>query len=365
MGLNVGIIGLPNVGKSTIFNALTGSQNAEVANFPFCTIDPNIAVIPIPDERLHILQDILGVPNAIPATIEIVDIAGLVKGASEGEGLGNQFLGQVRNTDALLHIVRCFRDDNVVHIDGELNPEGDVETVTLELILSDIEQLNKKYHKLERQSKADKSILSLLKTAEEMLAHLNSGLPISKFPNKDSEFNLLNDELRLLTSKPIIFVANLGETLALENDRQYKALKEYADEQNIRCIPFRGKLEEEILNLPHDERHEFMELYNLAESGLVMIINTSFETLGLIQFYTHNKNEVRSWELLNGQNAQQAAGKIHSDMARGFIRAEVISYNNFIELGSEAEAKSAGLLKLEGKDYSVQDGDIILFRFNV
>lgn len=366
MALQIGIIGLPNVGKSTTFNALTGAQNAQVANYPFCTIQPNRAVVPVPDERLHKLQTMLGVPNAIPTTIEFVDIAGLVEGASRGEGLGNQFLGQIRNTDAILHVVRCFDDPNVIHTSTELDPRADIEIINLELALADLEQLERKIERLVSAVKGDKKLRSLLDSALELKAHLAQGLPANSFDASDNiELSELIHELRLLTSKPVIYAANVDED-GLENETDYvTAVREIASKQEAQVVVICAQLEMELLSISPEERQEFLGLAGVDTTGLEQVIRTGYNTLGLISFFTRNENEVRAWTVPKGASAPQAAGVIHTDFERGFIRAEVIPYEVFAIHKSDAAVKAAGQMRLEGKDYHVQDGDLIYFRFNV
>ena len=366
MSLNIGIIGLPNVGKSTTFNALTDAYLAEVANYPFCTIKSNRAIVPVPDIRIDKLQSILSVPNAIHATVEFVDIAGLVKGASHGEGLGNLFLGNIRNTNALLHIVRCFDDPNVVHISENPNPKEDIEIVNIELILADIQQLDKKIEKLSHQIKGDKSLISIFDLSNALKKHLSSGNPLSTFPHDDSNlFESLNKEMQFLTAKPVIYLANVSED-NLVNDNDYvKEVKEIAQKQNATTLTICSKLEQELIGVSEEEKRELLDIVGIKKSGLAKVIQQSYETLGLISFFTRNENEVRAWEITRGTTAQKAAGRIHTDFERGFIRAEVISYSDFIKYRNISAIRAAGALSLEGKDYVVNDGDIIQFRFNV
>jgi GTP-binding protein YchF len=366
MGLSIGIIGLPNVGKSTVFNALTGAQNAMVANYPFCTIQPNRAIVPLPDERAEKLAQLVNVPNTIHATVEFVDIAGLVKGASKGEGLGNQFLGNIRDTDAILHIVRCFDDPNVVHISETPDPKTDIEIINIELSLADLEQLERKIERLSSAVKGNRKLLPMLELAQDLSRHLDAGKSVSSYPHQDSDYFLeLVHELRFLTMKPFIYVANMDEEGLAAGNQYLEATRNMAAEQNVSVIELCARFESEILDLTPEEQHEFLLMVGVDESGLSQVIRESFEILGLLSFFTKNEHEVRAWEIKQGSSAPQAAGKIHTDFERGFIRAEVVPYETFIEYGSDAAIKAAGKMHLEGKDYVIQDGDVIYFRFNV
>jgi GTP-binding protein YchF len=366
MSLRIGIIGLPNVGKSTVFNALTGAQNAMVANYPFCTIQPNRAVVPVPDERVETIAKLVKVPKTIHATIEFVDIAGLVEGASQGEGLGNQFLGNIRDTNAILHIVRCFDDPNVVHVSGAPSPRSDIEIINLELTLADLQQLERKIEQLSSALKGDRKLIPAYETALALQEHLQSGKPVSNFPYKDNdEFIKLAHELRFLTNKPVIYVANVAEDGLVEKNEYLETVQQVAREQNAEIVVLCAQLESEIMDLAPEEQREFLLLAGVEKSGLTQVIQTSFTILGLISFFTKNEQEVRAWEVPRGTTAPKAAGKIHTDFERGFIRAEVVPYKTFIEYGSDAAVKAAGKMRLEGKDYIVQDGDLIYFRFNV
>jgi len=366
MALQIGIIGLPNVGKSTLFNVLTQAQNAEVANYPFCTIEPNQAVVAVPDSRLDELAELVRVPKAIKTTIEFLDIAGLVEGASKGEGLGNQFLGQVRNTDALLHVVRCFEDPNVIHVSPEPDPERDIRTIQLELILADFEQTSAKIEKLSRQSKGDKSLAGLLEMAEKTAAHLNNGKLLASFPEKeDPLYQELNHELRFLTGKPIIYAANIGEDYLATDHPSLQLVQSIADETNSHVVQISALIESELNTLDEDDRTDYMELSGIQESGLDKVIQTCYKILDLISFFTYNQQEVRAWTVKEGAKAPQAAGRIHTDFERGFIKAEVIPFDTFKSLESMAAARESGKLRIEGKEYQVQDGDVIYFKFNV
>ncbi len=366
MGVKVGIVGLPNVGKSTTFNALTKAQNAESANYPFCTIEPNQAVVPVPDFRLGELAKIVK-PNKIQySTIDFVDIAGLVKGASKGEGLGNKFLSNIREVEVILHMVRCFDDDNITHVENSINPLRDIEIIESELIFADIEQLEKKIEKLNRQAKADKKAIKPLEIAKELLSHLNEIKPANSFAKKDNkDFIALDRELRFLSNKEIIYGVNVDENSLLEDNEYVKAVKKYAKKVNADVIKLCAKIEEELVDLEEEEANEFLSDLGIEESGLNKIIRVSFEKLGLISYFTAGVVEVRAWTIKKGWKSPKAASVIHNDFEKGFIRAEVINYKDFIACGGENRAKEAGKMRLEGKDYIVQDGDIMHFRFNV
>ena len=366
MALSIGIVGLPNVGKSTLFNALTKEQYAQVANYPFCTIEPNRAIVPVPDRRVEKLTELAKVSQSIHATVEFVDIAGLVKGASQGEGLGNQFLGHIRNTDAIIHVVRCFEDPNVVHVSGNINPQEDIEIVNIELALADLQQLERRIESLTSQVKGDKRLQHLLDLALNLKEHLQTGQPISKFEPRNIEaFQSLNREMRFLTSKPVIYAANVDESGLVEDDELVKAVIQIASAQRAEVVKICSKLEEELAGLDEEERLEYLQLAGVQESGLEQVIHKSYQTLGLISFFTMNQQEVRAWTIRQGETAPKAAGVIHTDFERGFIRAEVIPYETFIRHGSWSAAKTSGEMRLEGKDYVVKDGDVIYFRFNV
>ncbi|MCR4941955.1 MAG: redox-regulated ATPase YchF [Campylobacter sp.] len=367
MGLSVGIVGLPNVGKSTTFNALTKAQNAESANYPFCTIEPNKAIVAVPDKRLAELAKIVN-PNKIQySTIEFVDIAGLVKGASKGEGLGNKFLSNIRETELILHIVRCFDDENITHVEGKVDPIRDIEIIQTELILADIEQLGKKIEKLSREVKANsKGAKEAMQIANELLEHLNSGKSASSFAKKDDDsFKALNKELRLLSAKEVIYGANVDEDGLSEDNEYVKSLRKYAEQSGHEVIKLCAKIEEEFVGLSDEEAHEFLSDLGASESGLEKIIRTAFSKLNLISYFTAGVVEVRAWTIKNGWKAPKAASVIHNDFERGFIRAEVISYDDYIKYGGENGAKENGKMRLEGKDYIVVDGDVMHFRFNV
>lgn len=366
MGLSIGIVGLPNVGKSTTFNALTKEQNAQAANYPFCTIEPNTAIVAVPDKRIDKLKEIAKPERTLYATIEFVDIAGLVKGASKGEGLGNQFLGNIRDTDAIVHVVRCFDDENVLHVNDETNPESDIDVINLELILADLQQLDKRIDKMERQAKSDKKLVALVELARALKEHLEEGRPINSYPDKTSEeFDILVREMRFLTAKRVIYAANVDEAGLGEDNQHVMVVHRIAAEQGAEVVKICAKLEEDMAGLTDEERSEFLTLAGATESGLEQVIRKSYDALGLISYFTQGPKEVRAWTIGRGWKAPQAAGVIHTDFEKGFIRANVIGYEDFIRFGSEAAAKSAGVMRVEGKEYVVQDGDVMHFLFNL
>ena len=366
MGLSIGIVGLPNVGKSTVFNALTKAQNAEAANYPFCTIEPNKAIVPVPDERVDKLTDLVKPARTLYSTVDFVDIAGLVKGASKGEGLGNQFLSNIRQTDTILHVVRCFDDDNVVHVDGSINPLRDIEVIETELLLADVQTLEKKIERLQKQAKGDKAAKAAAEDAEDLLSYLNEGNPAVLYPDKEKDsVQTILKETGLISAKRVIYCANVGEDGLAEDNGYVKDVKKYAASKNSDAIKISAKVEEELVVLEDDERKEFLASYGVKESGLEKIIRTGFHTLGLISYFTAGPKEVRAWTIHIGWRAPQAAGVIHTDFEKGFIRAEVIGYNDYIKYASEAACRNAGVLRIEGKEYEVQDGDVMHFLFNV
>lgn len=365
--MKLGIVGLPNVGKSTLFNSLT-KAGAESANYPFCTIDPNVGVVTVPDERLNVLGEMYQTKKIVPAVIEFVDIAGLVKGASKGEGLGNQFLANIREVDAIVHVVRCFEDSNIVHVDGSINPMRDVETINFELIFSDIEILERRIAKVVKLSRNDKAAAKELEMLKRLKAWLEDGKLAKTFELLDEEEEEWFGAYNLLTAKPVIFAANVTEEDLPDdgvNNEGVQALREYAAEENCEVFVVCAQIEQEIAELEDDEKKMFLEDLGLKESGLEKLIRASYHLLGLISYLTAGEPEVRAWTITKGTKAPQAAGKIHTDFERGFIRAEVVSYDDLIACGSHAAAREKGLIRLEGKDYVVQDGDIMLFRFNV
>lgn len=364
--MKIGIVGLPNVGKSTLFNAIT-KAGAESANYPFCTIEPNIGIVNVPDKRIDELSKLYDTDKSTYATIEFVDIAGLVKGASLGEGLGNKFLSHIRETDAIAEVVRAFEDENIVHVSGRVDPIDDIEIINLELILADTETINKAITRYEKVAKSgDKVAKVTLDLLNRILLHLKDNKPVRTMELNDEERTLLKD-VYLLTIKPIIYVANVSESQIanIDNDPLVNKVKDYAKAENAEVISLCAKLEEDLSELDDEDKNMLMAEYDIKESGLDKLIKASYSLLGLISYLTAGKQEVRAWTITKGTKAPQAAGKIHSDFERGFIKAEVISYNDLITLGSTNSAKEKGLVRLEGKEYIVQDGDVILFRFNV
>ncbi|MDD5531402.1 MAG: redox-regulated ATPase YchF [Syntrophales bacterium] len=363
MGFRCGIIGLPNVGKSTIFNALTAA-GAQVANYPFCTIDPNVGIVRVPDARLDRIAAVVNPPKKTCTTMEFFDIAGLVKGASRGEGLGNKFLGHIRDVEALVHIVRCFENPDVVHVSGEVDPAGDIEIVNTELLLADLETVERRLEKSEKLLRqGDKSAVKEVQVLQQIKDQLGRGVP-ARIGGWDNALESLKD-LNLLTAKRVLYVANVSETVLKSGNGYIRKVEEYASREQARSIVICGDLEAEIAELPEEERKAFLEGLGLKESGLEKLIRTGYELLGLITFYTTVGPELRAWTVRQGTRAPVAAGKIHSDMERGFIRAEVLHYTDFIRTGSLAAARDEGLIRSEGKEYIIQDGDIVLFRFNV
>ncbi|MBU0721721.1 redox-regulated ATPase YchF [bacterium] len=366
MGLSIGLVGLPNVGKSTTFNALTKAQNAEAANYPFCTIEPNKAVVPVPDKRLSELAKIVNPERLQYSTLDFVDIAGLVKGASKGEGLGNKFLSNIRETEVILQIVRCFDDENIVHNEGSIDPLRDVEIIEGELVLADIEVLQNRIDRLKKQAKSDKGAAGVLAVAEELLEFLADGNLARNFSDTQSDaYRQLNNEVRFLTNKEIMYGANVDEDGLLEDNDYVLALKEHAAKNNCEIIKLCAKVEEELIGLDEEEASEFLSELGVSESGLDQIIHKGFDKLGLMSYFTAGVKEVRAWTIRKNTTAPKAAAVIHNDFEKGFIRAEVIAYKDFVELGGEAKAKEAGKMRLEGKEYIVQDGDVMHFRFNV
>jgi len=366
MGLGVGIVGLPNIGKSTTFNALTKAQNAEAQNYPFCTIEPNKAIVPVPDKRLDALSKIVNPEKVQHSTIDFVDIAGLVKGASKGEGLGNQFLSNIREVEVILHMVRCFEDENIVHVEGDINPIRDIEIIETELIYSDISQLERKIDKLKKASKFDKSAAASHELALNLAAHLDALNPVRTFEQKDDELFLeLDKELRFLSNKEVIYGANVDEDSLVDGNDLVKIVQEHATSVGADLVMLCAKIEEELVDMDDEDAKEMLSDLGVEQSGLEKIIHTAFDKLGLQSYFTAGVVEVRAWTIPKGCTAPKAAAVIHNDFEKGFIKAEVIAYDDFVNLGGEAKAKEAGKLRIEGKDYIVQDGDVMHFRFNV
>ena len=364
--MKLGIIGLTNVGKSTLFNALTGA-GAPSANYPFCTIDPNVGIVQVPDYRLDKLAEMYNPTLYTPATVEFVDIAGLVRGASKGEGLGNKFLSHIRDVDAVVHVLRCFEDSDIIHVDGSVDPLRDLETINMELIYSDIEQVEKRIDKTQKLLKGDKTLQAQLDLLNRILETLNEGKTARQVEMTEDEKEMLGD-LNLLTLKPIIYVANVSEDEAAEvspDNEMYNSVKKVAEAEGAEVIPVCAGIEAEISELEPEEKKAFLEDMGIAESGLDKLIKASYSLLGYISYLTAGPKEVRAWTIVKGTKAPQAAGKIHSDFERGFIRAEVVSFDDLMECGSMNVAKEKGLVRSEGKDYVMRDGDIVLFRFNV
>lgn len=365
--MKLGIVGLPNVGKSTLFNSLT-KAGAESANYPFCTIDPNVGVVPVPDERIEVLTKMYNSKKTVPAVIEFVDIAGLVKGASKGEGLGNQFLSNIREVDAIVHVVRCFEDSNVVHVDGSIDPLRDIETINFELIFSDIEILDRRIAKNSRAANNNKEIAKEVEFMKRIKEHLENGKLAITFETDGEDEDAWVAEYNLLTRKPVIFAANVSEDDLADdggNNDYVKTVRNYAAEYGSEVFAVCAQIEQEISELEDDEKKMFLEELGLSESGLDKLIRASYSLLGLISYLTSGEDETRAWTIKRGTKAPQAAGKIHTDFERGFIRAEVVNYTDLVDNGSMVAAREKGLVRSEGKEYVVQDGDVILFKFNV
>jgi len=365
--MKLGIVGLPNVGKSTLFNAIT-KAGAESANYPFCTIEPNVGVVSVPDDRLDTLEKIYNSKKQVHASVEFYDIAGLVKGASKGEGLGNKFLSHIREVEAIVHVVRCFQDDNIVHVEGSIDPIRDIETINLELILADLEVLERRIEKGIKSARGGvKEAKAELEVMEKIKIHLESNKPVRTMEFSEDEESIVRN-LFLITSKPILYVTNISEEDQMSGNSEnsfVKKVKEYAKEEDSEVITICAKIEEELSSLEDDEREELLSEYGLNEPGLSKLIRSSYSLLGLMSFLTAGKEEVRAWTIKIGTKAPKAASKIHTDIERGFIRAEIVSYDKLVECGSEAAAKEKGYYRLEGKEYIMQDGDIVNFRFNV
>lgn len=364
--MKLGMVGLPNVGKSTLFNALTNA-GAESANYPFCTIEKNIGIVSVPDSRLDRLAEMYDPDKFTPATLEFVDIAGLVKGASKGEGLGNKFLGDIREVDAIVHVVRCFEDENIIHVDGKINPSSDIETINLELIFSDMEMVSRRIDRTKKALKGDKKLQVQLDFLERLLAFLEEGNSARGFDFTEDELGWMHD-MPLLSAKPVIYAANMSENdfrSGVEQNANYQTVKSIAMAEHAAVLPICARIEADIADMEAEDKAMFLEDLGLEESGLNRIIREGYALLGLISYLTAGKQEVRAWTITKGTRAPQAAGKIHTDFEKGFIRAEVVSYDDLMACGTMAAAKEKGLVRLEGKEYIMQDGDIVLFRFNV
>jgi len=364
--MKLGIVGLPNVGKSTLFNAIT-QAGAESANYPFCTIEPNVGIVDVPDERIDALANMYNPKKITHAYIEFVDIAGLVKGASRGEGLGNKFLSHIREVDAIVHVVRCFEDANITHVDGSIDPARDIETISLELIFSDVEMIERRIDRVKKAMKGDKTLASELALLERVKETLTDGKPARSIDYTPEEAAIMK-EVALISMKPVIYAANVSEddfTNGIENNPFVNRVKEIAASENSEVMPVSARIEEEISQLDAEEKAMFLEELGLSESGLDRLIKASYRLLGLISYLTAGEPEVRAWTITNGTKAPQAAGKIHTDFERGFIRAEVVAYDDLMACGSMNAAKEKGLVRSEGKEYVMKDGDIVLFRFNV
>ncbi len=362
--LRAGIVGLPNVGKSTLFNALVANAKAEAANFPFCTIEPNVGVVSVPDERLNVLADISTSKQVVPARVEFVDIAGLVKGASQGEGLGNQFLSNIREVDAIVHVVRCFENDDIIHVAGSVDPARDIETINLELVLADLGQVEKRIERTRKQARANKEAQAELAVLEKLAAALNEGQSVRQIDLTEEELEVIK-HLGMLTAKPIIYAANVSEDDLATGNEFVEQVREVAAKDNAQVVVISAQVEAELIELPESDRADFLESLGVEEGGLKSLIRATYTLLGLRTYFTSGEKETRAWTIKAGMSAPQAAGVIHTDFERGFIRAETVGYDDLVNSGSLGSAKEKGLVRSEGKEYIVKEGDVMLFRFNV
>ncbi len=362
--LRAGIVGLPNVGKSTLFNALVANAKAEAANFPFCTIEPNVGVVSVPDERLEVLAKISKSQKIVPTRIEFVDIAGLVKGASKGEGLGNQFLANIREVDAIVHVVRCFDNDDIIHVSGSVDPVRDIEVINLELSLADLSQIEKRIERVRKQAKKEKTAQVELEILEKISAVLNEGKSVRQMELTEEEAEIIKP-LGLLTNKPIIYATNVSEDDLAEGNDWVEAVKQFAIAESAKVVVVSAQVESELVELSEDDKQDFLESLGVTEGGLQSLIKATYELLGLRTYLTTGETETRAWTIVAGMKAPQAAGVIHTDFERGFIRAETVTYKDLVNCGSMNAAKEKGLVRSEGKEYIVQEGDVMLFRFNV